>query len=59
MKNEVHQTQVKGSISSDSECNGIGLVVCQVLSAVDSSEADSWIVNSGRLVTSAMTEDHL
>ena len=47
MKNEVYQTQVEGSNSSDSEYNEIGLVVCQVLSAVDSSKADSWIVDSG------------
>ena len=41
MKNEVHQTRVKWSSSSDSECNEIGLVTCQALSAVDSSETDS------------------
>ena len=47
MKNEVHQTQIICNSISDSECNEIGLVICQVLSAVDSREADSWIVNSG------------
>ena len=47
MKNEFHQTQAEWSSSSDSECNEIGLVICQVLSAVDLSEADSWIVDSG------------
>ena len=48
MKNEVHQTQVKCNSNSDSECNEIGLVICHILSsAVDSSEADSWIVDSG------------
>ena len=36
---------VEGSNSSDSEYNEIGLMVCQVLSTVDSSEGDSWIVN--------------
>ena len=45
MKNEVDQTQIKCNSSSVSECNEIGLVMCQVLSAVDSSEAASWIVN--------------
>ena len=45
MKNEVHQTQFEGSNSSDSEYNDIGVVVCEVLSPVDSSEADSWIVD--------------
>ena len=46
MKNEVHQTQVEWSSSSDSECNEISLVICQILSAMDSSEADSWIVDT-------------
>ena len=49
MKNEVHQTQVESSSSSDSKCNEIGLVICQVLLAADSIKADSWIVVSGAI----------
>ena len=49
MKNEVHLSQVKWSSSSDLKCNDIDIVICQVLSAVDSNEADSWKVNLGAL----------
>ena len=47
VKNDVQKNQLECSNSSDSEYNEIGLVVCQILLAVDSSKADSWIVNSG------------
>ena len=47
VKNEVQQTKIKCNSSCDSECNEIGIVICQVLSAVDSSEADNWIVDLG------------
>ena len=41
VKNEVHQTQVEWRSNSDSESDVIGLVTRQVLSAVDTNEADS------------------
>ena len=47
MKNEVHQTRVEWRSNSDSQSDVIGLVTRQVLSAVDTNEADSWIIDSG------------
>ena len=47
MKNEVHQTRVEWRSNSDSESDVIGLVTCQVLSTVDTNEADRWIIDPG------------
>ena len=33
--------------SSDSESDVVGLVTCQALSAMNTNEADSWIIDSG------------
>lgn len=47
VKNEVRQTRAEWRYSIDSESDVIGLMTRQVLSAVDSNEADCWIIDSG------------
>ena len=46
-RNVVHLTRDELESESDSEHTVVGLVTCHVLSAVESNEANSWIVDSG------------